>query len=81
MTAAMTAGGGNVPYVSTFKAACPVAYSYQYDDPTSNPFCTNPSNSLLNYTVTFCPAPPTLRHRHRRHPKSDNDTQVEANAG
>jgi hypothetical protein len=65
MTAALTAGGGKVPYVSTFKDACPVAYSYQYDDKTGNPFCTNPANSLLSYSVTFCPSLNGVARQHK----------------
>ncbi|KAM0952680.1 putative Thaumatin family [Dioscorea sansibarensis] len=37
-------------YSKLFKAACPRAYSYAYDDPTSIVTCTGGS-----YLVTFCP--------------------------
>lgn len=37
-------------YSRLFKAACPRAYSYAYDDPTSIVTCTGAS-----YIVTFCP--------------------------
>ncbi|CAH2067104.1 unnamed protein product [Thlaspi arvense] len=37
-------------YSKIFKVACPKAYSYAYDDPTSIATCTN-----ANYVVTFCP--------------------------
>ncbi|KAL4633064.1 thaumatin-like protein [Castanea sativa] len=37
-------------YSRIFKAACPKAYSYAYDDPTSISTCTGG-----NYLVTFCP--------------------------
>ncbi|PKA49983.1 Thaumatin-like protein [Apostasia shenzhenica] len=37
-------------YSRLFKAACPRAYSYAYDDPTSVLTCTGAS-----YLVTFCP--------------------------
>lgn len=37
-------------YSKIFKAACPRAYSYAYDDPTSIATCTKG-----NYLVTFCP--------------------------
>ncbi|PKI52837.1 thaumatin-like protein [Punica granatum] len=40
-------------YSRIFKTACPKAYSYAYDDPTSIATCTRG-----NYVVTFCP-----RHR------------------
>lgn len=33
-----------------FKSACPTAYSYAYDDPTSIATCTH-----SNYLITFCP--------------------------
>ncbi|AAF78382.1 T10O22.21 [Arabidopsis thaliana] len=41
-------------YSKIFKVACPKAYSYAYDDPTSIATC-----SKANYIVTFCP-----HHRH-----------------
>jgi len=37
-------------YSMIFKAACPTAYSYAYDDASSTFTCTNP-----DYTITFCP--------------------------
>ncbi|KAJ4875040.1 Pathogenesis-related thaumatin superfamily protein [Raphanus sativus] len=37
-------------YSKIFKVACPKAYSYAYDDPTSIATCTK-----ANYVVTFCP--------------------------
>lgn len=37
-------------YSRIFKAACPNAYSYAYDDPTSIATCT-----AANYLITFCP--------------------------
>ncbi|XP_021724011.1 thaumatin-like protein [Chenopodium quinoa] len=37
-------------YSKIFKTACPRAYSYAYDDPTSIATCTR-----ANYLVTFCP--------------------------
>lgn len=37
-------------YSRIFKSACPKAYSYAYDDPTSLLTC-----SKANYLVTFCP--------------------------
>ena len=37
-------------YSKIFKAACPKAYSYAYDDPTSIATCTGG-----DYLVTFCP--------------------------
>lgn len=41
-------------YSQFFKNACPTAYSYAYDDPTSTFTCTN-----ANYLITFCPSPST----------------------
>jgi hypothetical protein len=41
--------GWPVNYPSKFKAACPDAYSYAYDDRTSTFFCRN-----TNYELTFC---------------------------
>eukprot|EP01018_Ginkgo_biloba_P038854 Gb_25713 [translate_table: standard] len=37
-------------YSHIFKAACPAAYSYAYDDPTSTFTCAK-----ADYTITFCP--------------------------
>jgi hypothetical protein len=42
-----------VNYPAFFKAACPTAYSYAYDDNSSTYTCNNP---LPNYTITFCPS-------------------------
>jgi hypothetical protein len=42
-----------VNYPAFFKAACPTAYSYAYDDNSSTFTCNNP---LPNYTITFCPS-------------------------
>jgi hypothetical protein len=50
--AALTDGAARWP--QRFKAACPVAYSYQFDDPSSNWSCTNPAQGLNAYRVTFC---------------------------
>jgi hypothetical protein len=38
-------------YTKFFKTACPTAYSFPYDDPTSTFTCMG----LNDYTVTFCP--------------------------
>ena len=37
-------------YSKIFKAACPTAYSYAYDDETSTFTCSH-----ADYTITFCP--------------------------
>jgi hypothetical protein len=42
-----------LPYDTLFKTACPTAYAYQYDDPTSNPSCADP-NQNNSFTITFC---------------------------
>ncbi len=49
-----TAASNVGDFTKTFKAACPVAYSYQYDDPSSNWSCPNPSDALVDYEIDFC---------------------------
>ncbi|CAM6095874.1 unnamed protein product [Calypogeia fissa] len=46
-----------------FKAACPDAYSYNYDDATSTFSCGNGSD----YEVTFCPGGVTMPATHQTH--------------
>ncbi len=41
-------------YSKIFKQACPTAYSYAYDDPTSMFYCD--SKYQADYRITFCPA-------------------------
>jgi hypothetical protein len=59
LTAGITAGGGSVPYYETFKAACPAAYTWQYDDLASG-FGCDPTKQVTNgsaftgFNVTFC---------------------------
>jgi hypothetical protein len=67
-------------YAKLFKAACPTAYSYQFDDPTSTFQCEQSAVSFnsssnntakvasLGYKITFCPA----QKRPRRQPKKHN---------
>lgn len=46
------------PWALFLKSACPMAYSFPYDDPTSLFNCqTTPTTSpnTLNYTIVFCP--------------------------
>jgi hypothetical protein len=43
---------GPTQYSKLFKAACPAAYSYAYDDPTSTFTC----GAGAQYLITFCPA-------------------------
>lgn len=46
------------PKDQLFKAACPTAYSYQFDDPSSTFQCQTPGTNNTNYTVTYCPENP-----------------------
>ncbi|KAI9118483.1 hypothetical protein K1719_010815 [Acacia pycnantha] len=39
-------------YSELFKRACPRAYSFAYDDPSSTCTCSSPDH----YTITFCPS-------------------------
>ena len=41
-------------WLQSFKDGCPLAYSYQYDDPSSNWDCTNTQTGLNDYRVVFC---------------------------
>lgn len=45
---------GTTTYTEAFKNACPTAYSYQFDDPSSSYQCSD-SSGEVNYLVTFCP--------------------------
>lgn len=47
-------GGGSQNYLTTFKDACPSAYSFQFDDQASDWSCYSTSDQVPNYTVTFC---------------------------
>ncbi|KAJ7541405.1 hypothetical protein O6H91_10G058200 [Diphasiastrum complanatum] len=51
-TGAYTSSCGPTRYSQIFKSACPAAYSYAKDDPSSLYTCKNP----YAYTITFCPA-------------------------
>ena len=42
-------------FATAFKTACPSAYSYQFDDPSSSFTCPN-NGQGVNYTITFCPS-------------------------
>lgn len=60
-----TTGTGIVqPQVQWVKQACPTAYSYQYDDPSSSFQCTVTNSAatqiVTNYQVTFCPGGATI---------------------
>jgi hypothetical protein len=41
-------------YLTTFKNACPSAYTFQYDDQASDWSCYSTQDQVVNYTVTFC---------------------------
>jgi len=45
-----------VDYAAIFKAECPTAYSYAYDDPTSTFTCDG--NPVTGYSITFCGGTP-----------------------
>jgi len=53
-TGIVAEGGASWP--QGFKHGCPLAYSYQYDDPSSNWDCTNSATGLNNYRLIFCGA-------------------------
>jgi hypothetical protein len=42
-------------YAKVFKDACPTAYSFPYDDPTSTFTCKAASAQGTGYQITFCP--------------------------
>ena len=50
------------PQVEWVKSACPTAYAYQFDDPSSSFHCTvtNGASIVTNYQVTFCPGGKTV---------------------
>ena len=52
--AALAVGSDTTGWPSIFKAACPVAYSYQFDDPSSNWSCLNTADQLVDYNIQFC---------------------------
>jgi len=43
------------PRILFLKKACPTAYSYQFDDPSSS-FTCNVPNTKTSYEIVFCPA-------------------------
>ncbi len=45
---------GSNNYISIFKNVCPSAYSYQFDDTSSDWSCQNTAAQLVNYSVSFC---------------------------
>lgn len=44
------------PWLAGFKKACPTAYSFPFDDPTSLFQCSTGTNNTMSYTITFCPS-------------------------
>ena len=42
-------------YAKVFKDACPTAYSFPYDDPTSTFTCQGTPTRDVSYTIVFCP--------------------------
>lgn len=42
-------------YAKVFKDACPTAYSFPYDDPTSTFTCKGTDTQNVSYEITFCP--------------------------
>lgn len=42
-------------YAKVFKDACPTAYSFPYDDPTSTFTCQGRPDKNVDYDITFCP--------------------------
>jgi len=52
ITAGIQAGGGTTPYYQTFKAACPAAYTWQYDDAASGFAC----EGFTGFNIDFCGA-------------------------
>jgi hypothetical protein len=48
-------GGDGARWPTSFKNQCPAAYSYQFDDPSSNWTCPN-FGGLNDYRVVFCGA-------------------------
>jgi hypothetical protein len=45
-----------LPLVKTTKAGCPLAYSYQFDDPYSTFTCaTQAAPNMASYAITLCP--------------------------
>ena len=50
--------GNAQPTLTWLKSACPTAYVYPFDDPSSTFTCSSMENNVntLNYTITYCPA-------------------------
>ncbi len=42
-------------YAKVFKDACPTAYSFPYDDPTSTFTCQGTPDKNVDYEISFCP--------------------------
>ncbi len=53
-------------WAAIFKQACPTAYSFPFDDPTSSFQCSSGTTNTMGYTITFCqPSPPALKAKRR----------------
>ncbi len=52
--AGIQAGGGTTPYYETFKAACPGAYVFQYDDESADYGCSITPTPSSGFAVAFC---------------------------
>lgn len=52
-SAALAVGTKDEGWPAIFKEACPVAYAYQFDDPSSNWSCPN-TDTLVGYSITLC---------------------------
>lgn len=61
-----------LPTLKWIKQACPVSYTYPFDDVSSTFQCSNAANGEINnvnYTITFCPGGQTVSL-----PRCDSDT-------
>jgi hypothetical protein len=55
LRAAKKAGNDEKTFAAIFKEACPAAYSFQYDDPSSLYTCDDTGGDEVDYTIVFCP--------------------------
>jgi Thaumatin family len=46
--------GSSANYLTTFKNACPSAYTFQFDDQASDWSCYSTADQVVSYNVTFC---------------------------
>jgi len=52
--AGLQAGGGTTAYYETFKAACPGAYVFQYDDESADYGCSVSPSPSSGFAIAFC---------------------------